>query len=50
MWDLNKIWYKWTYLQNETDSQTFKKPTNKKNLTVAKGETGWGRDKLGVWD
>ena len=40
-----KIWCKWTYLQNRN------RPTDIKNkLTVTKGERGWVRDKLEVWD
>ena len=38
-----KKWYKWTYLQTETDSQTEKK------FVVIRGER-WGKDRLGVWD
>ena len=41
----SKIWYKWTYLQNRnrfTDIED--------KFMVTKGEKGWGRDKLGVWD
>ena len=38
-YDTNELIYK-----TETDSQT-----QKTNL-VTKGERGWGKDKLGVWD
>ena len=41
----SKIWYKWTYLQKKnrlTDIEN--------KFTVTKGEKGWGRDKLRVWD
>ena len=43
MWNLKK-WYKWTYLQNRnrlTDIEN--------KLIVARGDSGSGRDKLGVW-
>ena len=41
----SKIWHKRTYLRNRnrlTDIEN--------RLVVAKGEEGWGRDGLGVWD
>ena len=38
-YDTNELIY-----ETETDSQTENK------LMVMKGERGWGRDKLGVWD
>jgi len=37
------MWKKWTYIRNRhIDIEN--KPM------VTKEETGWGRDKLGVWD
>ena len=44
MWNLKK-WYKWTYLKNRD-----RLPDIENKLMVTKGERGWGRDKLGVWD
>ena len=41
----SKIGHKWTYLGN---TNIFTDIENK--LMVSKGERGWGRDKLGVWD
>ena len=40
-----KKWYKLTYLQNRNRLTGFET-----KLMVTKGETWWGRDKLGVWD
>ena len=41
MWNLK---YNTNELTYETETDTEKK------LTVTKGRSGWGRDKLGVWD
>ena len=44
MWNL-KRWYKWTYLQSRNRLIDIE---NK--LMVTKEESGWGRDKVRVWD
>ena len=44
MWNQKKL-YKWTYLQNRN------RPTDiEKKVRVTKGEKGWGRAELEVWD
>ena len=40
----SKNWYRWTYLQTDTDSQIFKT-----NLWLPRGKTRRGEE-LGVWD
>ena len=45
MRNLKKKWYKRTYVQNRN------RLTDIENKPMAtKGERGWGRDKLGVWN
>ena len=44
MWNLKSDTNGLNY-KTETDSQTYKT-----NLWLRKGERGWGRDELGVWD
>ena len=41
----SKIWHKWTYLGNRSRHMDIKN-----RLVVAKGDMGWGRYGLGVWD
>ena len=40
------------YLKYDTNELIYKMETDHKEnkLMVTKGERGWGRDKLGVWD
>ena len=50
MWDLKKCKKKWAYLQNRNWLTDIDLWVNHNKSVIAKGDGGWGREGLDVWD